>query len=244
MTSWPRYADLPISHMPMQPSTQVTHMPEAGTIDPSVRFLVRVAAEEFTRDRDMTSSFVGSARDRSSGRPRLVLWRSARSLGDLAGHAGLHVAEHVVEAVLHEAGRREVGAGAADGLVGLRVGAAQLTRGTDVGAAAALAADLRAHVERGRDAPVLPPTLEADRPRRHLLLAHAHAEAAQDALLVLLLESLLAHLVGGGEVLDDLGLRAGGEEQLEDHLARPHHSPRGGAHHEPLLGPVGAGGDE
>jgi hypothetical protein len=32
----------------MQPSTQVTHIPEAGTTDPSVRFLVRVAAEELT----------------------------------------------------------------------------------------------------------------------------------------------------------------------------------------------------
>jgi hypothetical protein len=32
----------------MQPSTQVTHMPEAGTTESSVRFLVRVAAEAFT----------------------------------------------------------------------------------------------------------------------------------------------------------------------------------------------------
>jgi len=36
--------------MPMQPSTQVTHMPEAGTIEPSVRFLVSVAAEVLTRE--------------------------------------------------------------------------------------------------------------------------------------------------------------------------------------------------
>ena len=47
---------MPISHMPMQPSTQVTHIPEAGTIEPSVRFLVRVAADVLTRDRDMVSS--------------------------------------------------------------------------------------------------------------------------------------------------------------------------------------------
>jgi hypothetical protein len=34
--------------MPMQPSTQVTHIPEAGTTDSSVRFLVSVAAEALT----------------------------------------------------------------------------------------------------------------------------------------------------------------------------------------------------
>jgi hypothetical protein len=32
----------------MHPSTQVTHIPEAGTTDPSVRFLVSVAADELT----------------------------------------------------------------------------------------------------------------------------------------------------------------------------------------------------
>jgi len=32
--------------MPMQPSTQVTHMPEAGTTESSVRFFVNVAADE------------------------------------------------------------------------------------------------------------------------------------------------------------------------------------------------------
>jgi hypothetical protein len=31
----------------MHPSTQVTHMPDEGVIDSSVRFLVKVAAEEF-----------------------------------------------------------------------------------------------------------------------------------------------------------------------------------------------------
>jgi hypothetical protein len=33
--------------MPMHPSTQVTHIPDIGVIDPSVLFFVRVAAEEF-----------------------------------------------------------------------------------------------------------------------------------------------------------------------------------------------------
>jgi hypothetical protein len=34
----------------MQPSTQVTHMPEEGVTDPSVLFLVKVAADELTLD--------------------------------------------------------------------------------------------------------------------------------------------------------------------------------------------------
>jgi len=47
--------------MPMHPSTQVTHIPEAGTIDPSVLFFVRVAADEFILDSDMSFlSFPGS----------------------------------------------------------------------------------------------------------------------------------------------------------------------------------------
>jgi len=32
----------------MHPSTQVTHMPDAGTMDSSVLFFVNVAAEAFT----------------------------------------------------------------------------------------------------------------------------------------------------------------------------------------------------
>jgi hypothetical protein len=39
--------------MPMQPSTQVTHIPDAGVIDSSVLFLVSVAADEFTLDNDV-----------------------------------------------------------------------------------------------------------------------------------------------------------------------------------------------
>jgi hypothetical protein len=32
----------------MQPSTQVTHIPDEGVIEPSVLFFVSVAADEFT----------------------------------------------------------------------------------------------------------------------------------------------------------------------------------------------------
>jgi hypothetical protein len=34
----------------MQPSTHVTHIPEMGVTESSVRFFVRVAADEFTRE--------------------------------------------------------------------------------------------------------------------------------------------------------------------------------------------------
>jgi len=36
--------------MPMQPSTQVTHIPDIGVIDPSVLFFVSVAADLLTAD--------------------------------------------------------------------------------------------------------------------------------------------------------------------------------------------------
>jgi hypothetical protein len=41
----------------MHPSTQVTHIPEDGTTEPSVLFFVNVAAEEFIRDSDIGFSF-------------------------------------------------------------------------------------------------------------------------------------------------------------------------------------------
>jgi hypothetical protein len=39
--------------MPTQPSMHVTHMPDVDVIDSSVLFLVRVALEVFTREKDM-----------------------------------------------------------------------------------------------------------------------------------------------------------------------------------------------
>jgi hypothetical protein len=42
--------------MPIQPSTQVTHIPDAATTDPSVLFLVKVAAEVFTLESDIFTS--------------------------------------------------------------------------------------------------------------------------------------------------------------------------------------------
>jgi hypothetical protein len=40
-------ADLPISHIPMQPSTQVAHIPLNGLTLSGVRFFDRVAADLF-----------------------------------------------------------------------------------------------------------------------------------------------------------------------------------------------------
>src|SRR5512139_1680598 len=116
MTSWPRKADLPISHMPMQPSTHVTHMPEVGTIEPGVRFLVSVAAVALILDNVIAGPLL-------CGSP------------DLAGDARLHEAHHVVETGLAQAGWRQVGAAAADRALGIRIGAAQAAGGADVAAA-------------------------------------------------------------------------------------------------------------
>jgi hypothetical protein len=44
--------------MPIQPSTQVTHIPDEGVIEPSVRFFVSVAAEEFIRDSEYDNDIV------------------------------------------------------------------------------------------------------------------------------------------------------------------------------------------
>jgi hypothetical protein len=39
--------------MPTHPSTHVTHIPDIGVTEPSVRFFVSVAAEEFILDNDI-----------------------------------------------------------------------------------------------------------------------------------------------------------------------------------------------
>jgi hypothetical protein len=40
--------------MPIQPSTHVTHIPDIGVTESSVRFFVSVAADEFTLDSDIS----------------------------------------------------------------------------------------------------------------------------------------------------------------------------------------------
>ncbi len=42
----------------------------------------------------------------------------------------------------------------------------------------------------------------------HLFFAHAHAEAAENTVLVFLPEALLPHIMRGCQILNDFGLRA------------------------------------
>src|SRR5450756_1969230 len=173
----------------MQPSTHVTHMPEAGTTEPSVRFLVRVAAEEFTFESDIWISPL-----------RCLL------LANFTGDTRRHVTHQIVELRLFQTRRPQVGAGAADRLFRLVVSAAKLAGGTDIHAAAAQAADLGRNVEGRADAAVFAAPAEADRLGHHLFRAHAHAQAAQNAIFVLLAEALPADIVGRRQVLNDLCL--------------------------------------
>src|ERR1017187_6928229 len=104
----------------MQPSTQVTHMPDAGTTDPSVRFLVRVAAEEFTFESDIWISPLRCS-----------------IFADFTGDTRRHVTHQIVELRFLQTRRAQVGTSAADRLFRLIVGAAELAGWTDVHAAAA-----------------------------------------------------------------------------------------------------------
>ena len=63
-------------------------------------------------------------------------------LPDLAGDAGLQIAHPVVKLLLLDAGWTEIGTSAADRLIRFRIGAAELTGGTDIHAGPAQAAHL------------------------------------------------------------------------------------------------------
>src|SRR5512136_1392326 len=131
--------------MPMQPSTQVTHMPEAGTMEPSVLFFVRVAAEALILESDMSFfSFLFSI------------------FFDFTSHAGLHEAHHIFKAPLLETGRAQVGTPPADGLFRFRKGASQLAGRTDIHTGPAKSADLGAEIEGSAEVPFLSPAAKAD----------------------------------------------------------------------------------
>ena len=142
-------------------------------------------------------------------------------------------------------GGAEVGAAAANGLLGLGVGAAELAGRADVDAAAAQPADLRLGVERRADAPLLAPAAEADGLGHHLFLAHPHAPAAQDAVLVLLPEPLRGARRGprpGPGSTFDCGQDASSSSRIilrarstRDEAVRTF---------EPFLGRIGAGRDQ
>ena len=110
----------------------------------------------------------------------------------------MHVAHHLVKIVHLDAGRAQVGAPAADGLSGIRIGAAQLASRAYIDAAAAKPARLGFDIEGRPQNPALAASRKSDGMSHHLLLAHAHAAPAENAVLVFLSESLLADIVRRG----------------------------------------------
>src|SRR5512135_309451 len=73
--------------MPMQPSTQVAHMPLKGLMESSVRFLVSVAAEALRRVKVMAVSPLFVSDMSKFFRPRLHRHIFAERSADFAGMA-------------------------------------------------------------------------------------------------------------------------------------------------------------
>jgi hypothetical protein len=166
-------------------------MPEIGEIDPSVRFLVRVAADVFTLDSDIAFS------------PSQPL-----APPDFTGDAGVHVTHHVVELIHIDARGTEIGAAATDRILRIRVGTPEFAGWTYLHTGAAQPTNVRFDVEGSADTAVFASPAESDGLGHHLFLAHAHAPTAEDAVLVLLTKPLLPHVVRRREVLNRLRLRA------------------------------------
>jgi hypothetical protein len=116
---------------------------------------------------------------------------------DFTGNAWFHVAHQVIERVFFYARSADVGASAANGLLRFGIGAPQRAGRADVEAPAALAANLRSFIKGGTDAAFLASSPEANCLCHHLFFTHAYASAAQDALFILLPESLLSHIESG-----------------------------------------------
>jgi hypothetical protein len=175
--------------MPMHPSTQVTHMPEAGTTESTVRFFVRVAAEAFILEKVSDTAFAPLVLS-------IFLY--------FTGYARIHIAHHIIELFFLDAGRRQICAGPADSLLRLIVCASKLTGRTDVHTTATQSANIRFSVKRRPNAPLLASVAKAYGLGHHLFLAHPHAQSAKNAVLMLLPEALLANTMGGSEVLNRL----------------------------------------
>src|SRR3972149_2716934 len=218
MISVPRYADFPISHIPMQPSMQVAHIPLNGLIESSVRFLVSVAADALRRVKLIGVLPLARSWYRADSLARVGAERTRQ----LAGVARVEEAHRVVVAL--QAHSREIDTAVAQRGIRRRALAAQLAHGTDVETRAALAAQLAGHVERPGDAPVEAPAGEADGSRHHLLGTHPHAQPPLDAGLVFRLVPALPHAGGRGQVLDPFGLGRGRDVQLEQQPAGTLHA--------------------
>ena len=92
----------------------------------------------------------------------------------------------------------DISASAADSLIGLGIGAAQLARRTDIHTSAAQPALLGADIEGRSDTPFLTSPPKTNRLCHHLLFAHPDAQSAKNTIFMFLAESLLANLGFGG----------------------------------------------
>src|SRR5437868_3016834 len=157
--------------MPIQPSTQVVHIPLNGLIESSVRFLVSVAAEALRRVKVMAVSPLFLHDVGKFFRPLLYRNIGTEGAADLAGVAWVKETHCIV--VTLEAHGRNIQAAVAQRALGLRALAARFAYRADVETRAALAALLAGHVEGTRYAAVQSAAGEANRSRHHLLFAHA-----------------------------------------------------------------------
>src|SRR5512135_2924074 len=214
----------------MQPSTQVTHMPLKGLTDPSVLFFVRVAA--------LLLIFVRLGMKLPPRYPLRFLFLNAGAAVARVVHPTLEIL------VMVQAGRGHGQAAVAKDRFGARALAAELAGRADVHAGPAGPALLRAHVEGCRDLPLVAPLLETDGPGVHLLGADPRAQPAEDALLVTGGEADPGDPVLGGQVLQDLGAGGHGQHELDHHPPRRPDPLGVRPDDEPLLGGIGAGGDE
>ncbi len=112
------------------------------------------------------------------------------------GNAGSHIAHHVVELFFFDARRNQIFAASANGPFRLGIGAPELTSRANIHTRAAEATHFRLDVKRRSDAPVFAPSAKADCLGHHLFLTHPHAQPTKDAVLMLLLEPLLAYPMG------------------------------------------------
>ncbi|KPJ95534.1 MAG: hypothetical protein AMS18_02660 [Gemmatimonas sp. SG8_17] len=159
--------------------------------DPSVRFFVRVAADEFNLDNDI--AFISWAELDTTSAPH-----------DLTGRARIQIAHHVIEPGPIEARRADVGTTTADRFLGFRVGTPQLTRRTHVDAGTAKSAIIRLHIEWAAQTAILTAPAETYGLGHHLLFTHTDTQAALNTILVLLTKTLLPHVVCSGEILNCL----------------------------------------
>jgi hypothetical protein len=151
----------------------------------------------------------------------VILLSFSQALFYFARHTGVHVTHRVVKHLLLDTGGTDVLTTATDRLFWSGVGTPKLTGGTDIETSPTLTADFRALIKRCSKTSLFPSTSETDGFGRHLLLAHPHTAPAEDTVFVLLPEALLVDGMGGSQVLDRFGLRAGGEKQFQNHLPCP-----------------------